>query len=85
MRLVEKINAVARQWRRKDQEQVKLRVKHACERCGKETWALNASLFEVAMICPDCRDQESKSPHYLEACALYVEGESGDVVEPFRM
>jgi hypothetical protein len=56
-----------------------MRLIKTCERCGKETWVLIASLFEVAMICPDCRDEERRSPHYLDACALHVGGQSGDV------
>jgi hypothetical protein len=85
MGLVEKVIAAVRHRRSNDEEQVKPpRVLRACERCGKHTWAFHASLFEVAMICPDCRDQERRSPHYLEACAFYVEGEAGDLSKEMR-
>ena len=56
-----------------------MRLIKSGERCGKETWVLIASLSEVAMICPDCRDQERWGPHYLEACALHAGGKFGDV------
>jgi hypothetical protein len=85
MRLVEKVIAAVRHRRSNDEEQVKPpRALHPCERCGKHTWAFHASLFEVAMIYPDCRDQERRSPHYLEACAFYVEGEAGDLSKEMR-
>jgi hypothetical protein len=40
-----------------------------CDRCGKPTIASTMSMFNTQNICMECKDRETKSPRYKEACA----------------
>lgn len=38
-----------------------------CDRCKKDSNVTTGSYFNEEMICPDCRDKESKHPLYAKA------------------
>ena len=38
-----------------------------CDRCNKETNCIIMSIFNTQEICMDCKDRETKNPHYKEA------------------
>ncbi len=40
---------------------------HRCHRCGAETNVHTMSMFNTALICPDCQDRERQHPLYAAA------------------
>jgi hypothetical protein len=38
-----------------------------CQRCGKQTFATIMSMFSTALICPACKDAETKRSDYKKA------------------
>ena len=39
-----------------------------CQRCHKPTFATIMSMFNMDIICMECKDKERNHPRYKEAC-----------------
>jgi len=43
-----------------------------CDRCGKETYILIISIFNIQMICHDCEKLEKEHPDYDKAMTAEI-------------